>query len=54
VVVCSADILKRCPRCWCWLIDARTAAQGAEVVPVVSAADILKAKTLYIYKVINI
>ena len=34
------------------LMDARTA---AEVVPVVvSAADILKAKTLYIYKVINI
>ena len=67
-MVCSADILKRCPRCWWWLIDARTAAEvvpvvvvlmdartAAEVVPVVvSAADILKAKTLYIYKVINI
>ena len=70
-MVCAADILKSCSRCWWWaggahgcqnaaevvpvvvvLMDARTA---AEVVPVVvSAADILKAKTLYIYKVINI
>ena len=54
MVVSAADILKGA-RAAAGAHGCQNRAQGAEVVPVVvSAADILKAKTLYIYKVINI